>query len=71
MSIRIRQSGGFAVALCAAKTKAKEGDIYLDDDTHHALTTKFAVDFESEGYYAGPVDEITKAAMQKEVEWNH
>lgn len=48
MAIRIRKIKGETVALCAAKTKAKKGDIYLDDAAHHALTTKFAVDFESE-----------------------
>jgi hypothetical protein len=65
VSIRIRQQDGEAVALCAAKTEAKKGDIYLNDDAHHALTTKFSVDFESEGFYVGPHDEITKAKMLK------
>lgn len=66
MSIRIREIEGETVALCAAKTEPKEGDIYLDDNAHHALTTKFAVDFESEEFYAGPVDELVKELMLKE-----
>lgn len=37
------------MALCAAKTKAEKGDIYLDDIVHHALFTKFAIDMERSG----------------------
>ena len=50
MAIRIRQIGNTVVALCAAKTNPEVGDIYLDDNIHHALSTKFAVDFKSEGF---------------------
>ena len=49
MAIRIRKINGHTVALCAAKTSAQPDDIYLDDDIHHALTTKFNLDFYSEG----------------------
>ncbi len=49
MAIRIREIKGHIVAVCAAKTKAKEGDIYLGDAIHHALSTKFGVDWVSEG----------------------
>lgn len=49
MAIRIRKIQGHTIALCAAKTKAKEGDIYLGDGVHHALSTKFGVDWVSEG----------------------
>lgn len=49
MSIRIRKIEGKLVALCAAKSEPKEGDIYLDDNAHHALYKKFYKDFESEG----------------------
>ena len=45
MAIRIRDAGGWVVALCAAETSAQPGDLYLDDSIHHALTTKFALDF--------------------------
>lgn len=64
MAIRIRQHKGYAVALCAAKTKAKEGDIYLGDEVHHALSVKFALDFESEGFMENPpVDDIDKKLL--------
>jgi hypothetical protein len=49
MAIRIRTVNNVTVALCAAHSEEKEGDIYLDDDVHHALTTKFGLDFWSEG----------------------
>lgn len=44
MAIRIRIVEGEMVALCAAKTTAKEGDVYLDDGQHYALACKFARD---------------------------
>lgn len=65
MAIRIRKIKGHTVALCAAKAKSEKDDIYLDDNVHHALTVKFAVDFESEGFYVGPVDEKVKSIMLK------
>jgi hypothetical protein len=40
---------GVTVALCAAKTRAKKGDLYLDDNVHHALSTKFGLDWLWEG----------------------
>lgn len=49
MAIRLRQVDRRWVALCAAKTKPEEGDLYLDDNMHHALTVKFGLDFFSEG----------------------
>lgn len=45
MAIRLRVVDGCLVALCAARSLPKDGDIYLDDNAHHALTTKFALDF--------------------------
>jgi len=68
MSIRIREIEGETVALCAAKTEAQEGDIYLDDNTHHALMVKFTVDLESEDWLkvGTPVDELVKELMLKE-----
>jgi hypothetical protein len=41
MSIRIRVVDGITVALCAAETDEREGDIYLDDAQHYALAAKF------------------------------
>jgi hypothetical protein len=50
MSIRLRIVNGTLVALCAARSVEKEGDIYLDDGAHHALANKFARDFNEEGW---------------------
>lgn len=54
MSIRIRFVDSVTVALCAARSMPKPGDIYLDDGAHHALAEKFAADFQSEGYNTAP-----------------
>ncbi len=45
MAIRIRVVDGVTVAICAARSIPNPGDIYLDDAAHHALSTKFAADF--------------------------
>lgn len=67
MAIRIREINGYTVALCAAKTEAKEGDVYLHDGIHHALSTKFGVDFSSQGDMNRDVaDDIIKDLMLKE-----
>ncbi len=64
MAIRIREINGTTVALCAAKTRAKEGDIYLDDSAHHALSTKFGVDWFEEGFLKKDLaDERVKRLM--------
>lgn len=67
MSIRIREIDGHMVALCAAKAQARAGDIYLNDNAHHALMVKFTVDLESEGWLKKntPIDEIEKERMLK------
>ncbi len=49
MSIRLRIVDGTLVALCAARSIEKPGDVYLDDNQHHALASKFTEDFTSEG----------------------
>jgi len=53
MAIRLRQTEVGLVALCAAKSVPKDGDIYLDDTAHHALSVKFDLDFASEGRMHG------------------
>lgn len=50
MAIRLRVIDGTLIAICAARSVAKPGDVYLDDGAHHALADKFAEDFASEGY---------------------
>ena len=49
MAIRIRKISGHTIALCAAESKPMEGDLYLDDNIHHALSTKCGLDWEEEG----------------------
>jgi len=49
MAIRIRKINEKLVALCAAKTEFCKGDLYLDDNVHHALTKKFEKDFKKMG----------------------
>lgn len=67
MAIRIRKIKEITVALCAAKTCAKENDIYLDDNAHHALTTKFSVDWVEEGWLKENLaDEKVKKLMLAE-----
>ena len=47
MSIRIRRAeDGQLVALCAAKSSEQDGDIYMDDEVHYALTQKFWRDYD-------------------------
>jgi hypothetical protein len=54
MAIRIRTIKGRTIALCAACTKPKGGDLYLDDTIHHALSTKFSLDWYEEGLIGDP-----------------
>ncbi len=49
MAIRIRKADGRIVALCAAKSKAKKGDLYLNDGIHEALSVKYDLDYRSMG----------------------
>ena len=65
MSIRIRNVDGVTVALCAAETDPLPGDVYLDDAAHHALSTKFGLDWQEEGFISNPpVDTVLVEVMQ-------
>lgn len=46
MAIRVRRVDDQLVALCAAKSSEREGDLYLDDGVHYALARKFWRDYE-------------------------
>lgn len=48
MAIRLRFVGNTQVALCAAETDAKFGDVYLDDGQHYALAAKFCRDWQGQ-----------------------
>ena len=52
MAIRLREVDGHLVALCAARSVPKPGDVYLDDSAHHALSVKFSSDFAEMGFMA-------------------
>ncbi len=67
MAIRLREINGFMIALCAVESDPKKGDIYLDDNAHHALTTKFSEDFRSMGYVSKDIsDTVLVELMKKE-----
>jgi hypothetical protein len=48
MAIRLRVTDGAVVALCAARSIPKPGDLYLDDTQHYALSQKFWLDYGAE-----------------------
>ena len=54
MAIRLRTVDGKLIAICAARSVEKLGDVYLDDGQHLALAEKFAEDFQSEGFNTQP-----------------
>lgn len=71
MAIRLRHINGIGwIALCAARSVAKDGDVYLDDAFHSALTRKFHDDFVSEGLIGRPIpyrdDRVTQAIATEE-----
>ena len=67
MAIRIRKIDGKIIAICAALSEPKEGDVYLDDSMHHALITKFGLDWESMGFVKDSLaDESLIPLMKKE-----
>ena len=70
MSIRIRRINKATVALCAARSVAKPGDIYLDDNAHHALAEKFRADFQSEGCNTEP-NYVMETALREQEESNN
>lgn len=70
MAIRIRRVNDCLIALCAARSVPKEGDIYLDDEVHGALSTKFALDFNSM-YDGGLVYNETEAQLIEAEESNN
>ncbi len=66
MSIRLRKVNGILIAFCAARSVEKPGDIYLDDNAHHALAEKFARDFYSEGSIVRVPDSREAALAERE-----
>ena len=66
MAIRIRKIGDRTIAICAARSIPKEGDVYLDDAIHHALYEKFARDFKDEGIVDRAIDNTDLLLVEAE-----
>lgn len=73
MAIRLRHTEDAGlIAICAARSVPKEGDVYLDDGAHHALSVKFGDDFASMGLMNPSIadathpDTLMRAAMERE-----
>lgn len=71
MSIRIREVDGVTIALCAARSMPKEGDIYLDDAAHHALSIKFDLDFSSMNFMQATYKKSVEARLMEQEESNN
>lgn len=68
MAIRLREIDGVWIAICAARSMPKQGDVYLHDGMHHALSVKFDQDFGNE-YRITPWSDAEKdrlALMEQE-----
>lgn len=77
MAIRLRRTEKGLVALCAARSVPKDGDIYLDDEIHQSLSNKFARDYnEMFGTNLPGVYDDTEVAEREEsnntnrIEWD-
>ena len=62
MAIRLREVDGEPMAVCAAYSEEKPGDIYIDDLWHYALAQKFWRDSPECGIY----DKEHNALVRKE-----
>ncbi len=71
MAIRLRNVGGTLVALCAARSVPKPGDLYLDDAAHHALAVKFDMDFASTYGHTPCHADAPEAALAEQEESNN
>ena len=67
MAIRIRRIDGRVVALCAARSIEKPGDVYLDDAEHYALAEKFWDDYPVCGVVLDPAT----TALREQEELNN
>ena len=69
MAMRLREIDGRWVAVCAAVTKPKIGDIYIDDAQAHAIRAKLSLDNLKDGYNVAPVDiEIINLMIREEAD---
>lgn len=63
MAIRLRRVDGTLIALCAARSVPKPGDLYLDDEQHLALAQKFWLDYPDAGI---PVEKDVEVLTERE-----
>jgi hypothetical protein len=66
MAIRLRIVDEKWIAVCAACTVEKEGDVYLDDGQHGALADKFSRDFND--MFGGDLPHDPSCAILAELE---
>ena len=71
MAIRLRMINGTLVALCAARSMPKDGDVYLDDAFHEALNFKFRRDHASEDGLPLPYPDSKKHDLIEQEESNN
>lgn len=65
MAIRIRTVNRICIALCAAETDPKLGDLYIDDGQHYALAAKWAQDYQGQTIDWNYPEEEAAMATQK------
>lgn len=66
MAIRLRIVDGILIAICAAMSIEKEGDIYIDDGQHYALATKFMEDWKEDLNKLSGGDPVLVKLMEQE-----
>lgn len=66
MAIRLRVVDGVLIAICAARSVEKPGDIYLDDNAHHALGNKFSRDYHEMYAYDLPCRGVDADLVEQE-----
>lgn len=66
MAMRLREIEGRWVAVCAARTVAKAGDIYIDDNQDHAIRAKLLHDYRTEGLDMPVLDSELNRLMRNE-----
>lgn len=57
MAIRLRLINNTWIAICAARSMPKEGDVYLDDGQHHAVHAKVERDIHEMFGHNLPLDD--------------
>jgi hypothetical protein len=72
MAIRLRRTAdGTLVAICAARSVEKVGDVYLSDEAHHALSIKFDLDFGEMGFLRSIYENSPEEKVMDEEESNN